>query len=44
MAIKGSFIVLPVDFNIEIPKIVENKIAKKVLVKLDFKLIGDYGK
>lgn len=44
MAIKGSFIVLPEDFNIEIPKIVENKIAKKVLVKLDFKLIGDYEK
>lgn len=41
MAIHGSFIVLPEDFNIEIPKIVENKIAQKVLVKLDFKLAED---
>ncbi len=42
MAIQGSFVVVPKDFNIEIPKLVENKIAKTVLVKLDFKLIGDY--
>ena len=42
IAIHGSFIVLPEDFKIEIPKIVKNKIAQRVLVKLDFKLIGDY--
>lgn len=44
MAIQGNFVVLPKDFNIEIPKLVENKIAKTVLVKLDFKLIGDHEK
>lgn len=44
MAIQGSFVVLPKDFNIEIPKLVENKIAKTVLVKFDFKLIGDHEK
>ncbi len=38
ISINGSFIALPSDFNIKIPKIVENKIAKQVLVKLDFKL------
>lgn len=43
MAIGGSFTVTPEDFNIEIPKIVENKIAKTVLVKLDFKLTNDHG-
>jgi hypothetical protein len=42
MAIGGSFTVTPGDFNIEIPKIVENKIAKTVLVKLDFKLTNDH--
>ncbi|WP_036386602.1 YceI family protein [Muricauda sp. MAR_2010_75] len=42
MAIGGSFTVVPGDFNIEIPKIVENKIAKTVMVKLDFKLTGDH--
>ena len=38
IAITGSFIVKPGDFDIKIPKIVENKIAKDVLVRLDFKL------
>ena len=42
MSIGGSFTVIPADFNIDIPKIVENKIAKMVLVKLDFKLTGDH--
>lgn len=34
----GDFVVSPADFDIEIPKIVRNKIAKEVQVKLDFKL------
>ncbi|MEZ4811596.1 MAG: YceI family protein [Allomuricauda sp.] len=42
LAIQGSFTVIPGEFNIKIPKIVENKIAKTVLVKLDFKLTGDH--
>ncbi|GAB5476233.1 MAG: hypothetical protein Mars2KO_43320 [Maribacter sp.] len=35
---KGSFKVTPSDFDIEIPKIVANKIAKEVIVNLAFKL------
>ncbi|MFX0557490.1 YceI family protein [Maribacter sp. CXY002] len=38
ISINGSFYVKPSDFDIKIPKIVENKIAKEVIVKLDFKL------
>lgn len=38
ISITGEFKVAPGDFDIEIPKIVRNKIAKEVLVKLDFKL------
>ncbi len=34
----GGFIVTPSDFDIKIPKIVRNKIAKEVQVKIDFKL------
>lgn len=34
----GSFKVTPSDFDIEIPKIVANKIAKEVIVTLAFKL------
>ncbi len=33
---KGSFIVAPSDFDIEIPKLVRNKIAKEVTVTLNF--------
>ena len=36
--IKGSFIVTPDDFDIEIPGIVKNKIANEIMVYLDFKL------
>ncbi len=36
--IRGSFIVAPQDFDISIPKIVRNKIAKQVKVSVDFKL------
>ena len=36
--IKGQFVVTPQDFQIEIPKIVRNKIAKEVQVQLEFKL------
>lgn len=43
MSIQGSFKVVPGDFDIKIPKIVENKIAKEVTVKLDFKLEGEDG-
>lgn len=36
--LNGSFITSPMDFNIDIPKIVRNKIAKKVKVDMAFKL------
>ncbi|WP_394746686.1 YceI family protein [Spongiimicrobium salis] len=36
--ISGSFIVGPEDFDIEIPSVVKNKIAKEIIVSLDFKL------
>jgi polyisoprenoid-binding protein YceI len=36
--IKGAFIVSPDDFDIEIPSVVKNKIAKEIIVSLDFKL------
>jgi hypothetical protein len=36
--IQGSFSVTPADFDIEIPSIVKNKIAKEIEVSLDFKL------
>ena len=36
--IQGSFKVTPSDFDIEIPSIVKNKIAKEIIVSLDFKL------
>ena len=36
--IQGSFNVTPGDFDIDIPKIVRNKIAKEITVYLDFKL------
>ena len=35
---KGSFTVTPSDFDIKIPKIVANKIAKEVMVNVVFKL------
>ncbi|WP_350284464.1 YceI family protein [uncultured Croceitalea sp.] len=38
IAMEGSFKVAAADFNIEIPKIVRNKIAKEVLVQIDFNL------
>ena len=38
LSILGSFTVSPLDFDIEIPRIVRNKIAKEVEVKFDFKL------
>lgn len=38
ISMTGEFIVTPGDFDIEIPNIVRNKIAKEVNVKLDFKL------
>jgi hypothetical protein len=38
LIIQGSFSVSPADFGIEIPSIVKNKIAKDVIVTLDFKL------
>lgn len=37
---KGSFKVAPSDFDIEIPKIVANKIAEVVIVNVAFKLQG----
>ncbi|WP_343488329.1 YceI family protein [Allomuricauda sp. d1] len=38
VVIRGSFIVTPDDFDIKIPSIVKNKIAKEVKVSLDFNL------
>ncbi|MFD0861564.1 YceI family protein [Sungkyunkwania multivorans] len=38
ISITGEFVVSPADFDIEIPGIVRNKIAKEVKVMLDFKL------
>lgn len=38
ISLTGEFIVAPGDFDIHIPKIVQNKIAKEVQVKIDFKL------
>lgn len=38
VSMTGEFIVTPGDFDIKIPKIVRNKIAKEVIVKLNFKL------
>ena len=39
ISMTGEFKVTPSDFEIEIPKIVRNKIAKEILVRLDFKLV-----
>ncbi|NJB70141.1 hypothetical protein GGR42_000603 [Saonia flava] len=39
ISIQGNFAVTPEDFDIEIPKIVKNKIAREVLVQLTFNLI-----
>jgi hypothetical protein len=38
ISMQGIFKVLPKDFDIQIPTIVENKIAKEVIVRFDFKL------
>ena len=37
--IRGSFVVTPGDFDISIPSIVKNKIAKEVRVSLEFNLV-----
>ncbi len=39
IVMEGAFIVTPEDFDISIPKIVRNKIAKEVHVQLNFKLV-----
>lgn len=39
ISLTGSFSVIPADFDIEIPKIVSNKIAKVVSISIDFKLV-----
>ncbi|MBC2844394.1 YceI family protein [Winogradskyella flava] len=36
--IQGSFKVTPADFDIEIPSVVKNKIAKEIIVTVDFNL------
>jgi len=38
ISLEGSFSVTPADFDIEIPKIVQNKIAKEIQVSLNFNL------
>jgi len=38
MVMKGGFSVSPSDFDIEIPSVVKNKIAKEIKVSLDFEL------
>ncbi|MDJ0645460.1 MAG: YceI family protein [Flavobacteriaceae bacterium] len=40
ISMAGQFKVTPADFDIAIPKIVRNKIAKEVTVSLDFKLVA----
>lgn len=37
--LSGNFVLKPEDFNIKIPKIVRYKIAEKVFINLDFKLM-----
>lgn len=37
--IQGSFKVTPADFDIEIPSVVKNKIAKEIIVAIDFNLV-----
>jgi len=37
--LKGSFTVTPEDFDIDIPNVVKNKIAKEIIVFLDFNLV-----
>ncbi len=39
IVMEGAFIVTPEDFDITIPRIVRNKIAKEVQVQLNFKLV-----
>lgn len=39
ITLAGTFKVVPSDFDIDIPKIVRNKIAREVFVHIDFKLI-----
>lgn len=39
ITVSGSFSVTPQDFDIEIPKVVQNKIAKEIQISLDFKLV-----
>ena len=39
LAINGHFVVTPTDFDIKIPKIVRNKIAKEVQIAFDFNLV-----
>ncbi|MDT7828638.1 YceI family protein [Pricia sp. S334] len=41
ISLQGRFEVRPKDFDIQIPKIVENKIAKVVNVRFDFKLAAN---
>jgi len=38
IVMKGSFSVAPSDFDIEIPAVVRKKIAKEIIVELNFKL------
>ena len=44
ISLRGNFEVLPQDFGIQIPKIVENKIAKVVVVRFNFKLVANEDK
>ncbi len=39
ISLTGTFSVTPADFDIEIPKVVSNKIAKVVNINIDFKLV-----
>ena len=38
IVMKGDFTVTPSDFDIDIPSIVKNKIAREVLISLNFNL------
>ena len=39
ISLKTNFIVLTEDYNIKIPKVVRNKISKKINIKAEYELI-----
>jgi polyisoprenoid-binding protein YceI len=39
ISLKTNFIILTEDYNIKIPKVVRNKISKKINIKVEYELI-----